>query len=355
MRPTRDRATRVWPVVVLAMALGIAGVACGDDGETGGGGAGGPDGAGGSGGNGGTGGLGGAGGAGGTGGSGGAGGAETHPVIHGLDPDRGAPGTEVLVRGERLGTISEVEVFFGTVRSSAFEAAPDRTWIRTGVPDGATTGIVSLRVGGVRVDGPVFTVTDDNPAPSVTDYSPRVIPVGSAEATLSITGTGFGPLTRLLIDGAEFPISRWTHTSLTCILDSSFLATQARHAFVVENPAPGGGQTSPRTFTVNGPYDLLGAVAEGARSVVLTFDEPPDPYMVEDTPRFRIREVADSSARLAVSRAGRDPENPRVVLLTTESQVPGRAYSIEVVQLLNEFGGALENATAEFVGFHEEP
>ncbi len=304
----------------------------------------------------GTGGLGGSGGGGGTnsaGGTGGGGGESCSiPAIRTLDPDRGPPGYgPVLLRGECLGG-DKIEVSFNGSSSIAIEVAPDQTWIKTAVPVGATTGTVRLLIDGLRVDGPVFTVTNENPVPVANSASPERIKVNSPSTQVSLNGSGFVAETILYLDGVvTAPVAR-SPTSLRIALDQEFLSTQGRHYLEAETPAPGGGRSGAVSFVVYGSYNVLSAEATSPTEVVVTFDIAPDPVLASDASHFMICERETPSVRLAVIESIQDEANPRILRLRTSTQIPGMKYYFSAASgVVSEFGGYLSRGGIEFTGF----
>jgi hypothetical protein len=286
-------------------------------------------------------------------GGGGAGGSEcTIPEIHSLDPDRGRVGTPVFVRGACLDG-EEIDVFFaGGTRSAVAEASGDGTWLRTAVPLGAATGTIRLVVDGVFVDGPIFTVVDENPPPVLNSVSPDLITVGARDTLVTLTGSGFIESSVVYLDDAEIETTGGSATSLQVRLEEELLAVQARHSFRVENPSPGGGVSETVPLLVSGPFNLVSAVATGPTSVRLEFDIAPDPEQAVDTSHYTIP-VVDSPTheKLGVSRAVVSQTDARIVMLTTAPQEPGVAYRVICYDLTSVFDGRLMTKSQPFSGF----
>lgn len=93
-----------------------------------------------------------------------------------------------------------------------------------------------------------FTVT--NPAPQLTSLSPGAAIVNSNAITLTLTGSGFVPQSRVLWNAAQRPTTFVSSTQLTAQISASDLATQGQVSVVVSNPAPGGGNSGTLSFTI---------------------------------------------------------------------------------------------------------
>ncbi len=116
---------------------------------------------------------------------------------------------------------------------------------------GAAT-ITAVNPGSSNSNSLTFTV--NNPVPTVTSLSPNTAKHGGASFTLTITGTHFlsgsvvswtsGKTTTVL------PIKSTTSTTITVTVTSSLIATAGTATVTVANPTPGGGASSPVTFTI---------------------------------------------------------------------------------------------------------
>jgi hypothetical protein len=343
--PTSPR----WAVAGLVLLL----LACGSETE-GPGGSGGTDGPGGSGGSGGitgdggtgggatggSGGDGGSGGTGGDGGSGGSGGESTLPYIDALEPDHGPEGQPViLIGGNFEPALTDNEVYFNGVRSAAMSIDPEGTRIETAVPGGATTGMVWVLTGGVRVNGPTFTVDPGNPFPWIKSISPNRVQA-KTDQTFTLYGTGFVAESRVTVDGVPVTSVTRSPTGIEFSLTSAELSETRSAEVVVFNPAPGGGESRPVVFHVFNDYALDSAVDLGDGRVLLAFTEPPSPSLVPDTSFYS---VASNGERINVTSASRNPANPRHVVLQLARPLRDDVeYAVEVGQELeSEFTGRL--------------
>ncbi len=107
------------------------------------------------------------------------------PTITALVPDRGPPGTEIAIKGTNFSSRpTDVEVKMGG-RPLTLRSASDNA-LRVIIPDGATTGALTVRIagGGDVTSAMPFTIV----APlSITDFQPRRGGVGQE---VTFTGTG---------------------------------------------------------------------------------------------------------------------------------------------------------------------
>jgi N-acetylneuraminic acid mutarotase len=91
----------------------------------------------------------------------------------------------------------------------------------------------------------------NNPVPTITSpLLPSSLPAGSAAQTLTINGTGFLSSSTVMFNGISHAATFVSTTQLTILLTSPDLSTAGTYPVVVTNPAPGGGASSPVSFTV---------------------------------------------------------------------------------------------------------
>ncbi len=97
------------------------------------------------------------------------------------------------------------------------------------------------------------TGTEDNPAPSITGLSPSKVEVGSAGLTLSVDGKGFIEQSTVLWGGAPRTTAFVSTHRLQIALGASDLDEAGTIPVTVRTPAPGGGTSVARTFTIEAP------------------------------------------------------------------------------------------------------
>ena len=151
------------------------------------------------------------------------------------------------------------------------------TTIRAIIPAASTrsAAVYTLRVSNPTPGGgyaeAAFAVA--NPAPSLTSISPLAVTAG-ASTLFTLTGTNFVTNSTVLVDGAAIQPTTFaaasvlSSTALTVSVPAGFLATSGSYTMRVINPAPGGGQSGTRSFTV---YAAQVATAEfiGVTTAVL--------------------------------------------------------------------------------------
>src|SRR5205823_3766471 len=99
------------------------------------------------------------------------------------------------------------------------------------------------------------------PAPTLERISPAAAIAGSASTAVSLTGTGFAAVSEVSFDGAPLSSTLTSPTELSATLPRALLRTAGAHALLVVNPGPGGGASEARTFSVDNPRPVAGAIA----------------------------------------------------------------------------------------------
>ena len=88
----------------------------------------------------------------------------------------------------------------------------------------------------LTITGATYTV-----APTLSSISPATVQSGSADTLITVTGSGFGLGTTVLMDGAPLPTNVFSASQVTATVPAASLAALGWHAISTSNPAPGGG------------------------------------------------------------------------------------------------------------------
>jgi len=170
------------------------------------------------------------------------------PELSTLIPNSGPVGTSVQLSGKNFSTTASQNIvqFNGT---AATVTAATATQLTVAVPQGATTGAVSVKVGDKTATGPVFTVTVANsPSPTITSLAPTSGTVGTQ---VVITGTNFSTTAAnntVRFNGISATVTAATTTQLTVTVPQGATTgavtvtvgslTAAGPAFTVTVPSP---------------------------------------------------------------------------------------------------------------------
>ena len=96
-----------------------------------------------------------------------------------------------------------------------------------------------------------FTIT--GATPTLSSISPSRTAPGSADFTLTLTGTNFNSTSQVLWNGVPRPTTLVSDTQLTAAISAADVATTAIVLVSVQNPPPGGGTSNNRTFSIGTP------------------------------------------------------------------------------------------------------
>ena len=90
-----------------------------------------------------------------------------------------------------------------------------------------------------------------NPAPTVLSLNPSSVNAGSSELILTVNGSSFLPTSTIEWSGVALSTNYLSDAQLEAQIPASDLAAPGVADIVVLNPAPGGGVSTPLTFTIN--------------------------------------------------------------------------------------------------------
>jgi hypothetical protein len=115
------------------------------------------------------------------------------PIITGFTPSDGGPvGTVVKINGSFFSTLTSNKVMFNGVEGEVISATT--TSIKARVPEGASTGAITVSVDGHEGNSPsVFTVTNGTPAPAIVSFTPTA-GNGADKDSVFISGFNFSPV-----------------------------------------------------------------------------------------------------------------------------------------------------------------
>ncbi len=127
---------------------------------------------------------------------------------------------------------------------------------------GAETLFVKETVGSITGRSNPYLVV--NPSPVLTGISPSRKVVGDTTFALTITGSGFLPLSVASVDGNARTTTYVSADTLKAEIPTGDLATAGGRLITVTNPAPGGGTSNPETLHVAHPVMHLKVILEAA-------------------------------------------------------------------------------------------
>ena len=100
-----------------------------------------------------------------------------------------------------------------------------------------------------------------NPVPVVTSVSPAAAVAGGAGFTLTVTGTGFVASSVVHWNGAARTTTYVSGTQLTAGIPASDITAVGTAQVTVVSPTPGGGTSSPVSFTIGNPVPVLSSLS----------------------------------------------------------------------------------------------
>lgn len=154
------------------------------------------------------------------------------PVLSTLSPTSGPVTRMVTITGNGFSTTAGLnQIKFNGLTATTLSATA--TTLTTQVPSGATTGPVTVTVGGLTSNGVNFTVAAAGPPPTLTTVSPNVGSVQGGQQT-TLTGTNFVVGTTVKIGNK--PASVLTLVSATTMIVQVPASVPGPADVVVTNP-----------------------------------------------------------------------------------------------------------------------
>lgn len=105
-----------------------------------------------------------------------------------------------------------------------------------------------------------FTITINNPAPTLTSISPNQATEGDGPLTVTVNGAGFVQSSTVQWNGSDRPTTYVSAGELTVAIPASDLADTGTATVQVTNPAPVGGTTGTLTFTIANATPKIGQI-----------------------------------------------------------------------------------------------
>jgi hypothetical protein len=199
------------------------------------------------------------------------------PTISSITPSQvnvGGPDFTLTVTGTHFDATSVIRVN-GNDRSTTFVPTNKlTTTISASEITVAGTFSISVFTPGATASN-AATLSIRNPMPSMSAIHPTRRLMGGPDLSLTVTGANFVSGSMVRWKGSDRPTSFVSPTELHAGISASDLAAAGTAAVTVFNPLPGGGTSTPATFTMDAPGRVAFASAtatvnETAPSVTLT-------------------------------------------------------------------------------------
>jgi IPT/TIG domain len=186
------------------------------------------------------------------------------------------------------------------------------------------------------------TDSGSNPAPVVTSLSPDTVVRGSAEATLSVRGSGFTEESVVRLNGTARPTEFVSAAQLRATLGAAELAAGAVRQVTVFTPAPGGGTSGAVDLVVANPVPeftslSLNQVAAGSAGAQVTITGAnffPETTVWDGRGNYAVTFV--SPTELRVTLRTEDLGQPGSIILYISNPEPGGgSTNSSVVEIVN--------------------
>ncbi len=275
--------------------------------------------------------------------------------ITGLSPQSGVVGSNLTIQGNGFPSdANSVVVSFGNVVAMVVSSA--MTEIVVVVPDGATSGRITIEVGNAQAVSPMdFEVVIPNPSPTLAAIAPAKALAGSADLAVSLTGQNFVSVSAAELDGTMLPTAYIDGTKLHAVIPAAALLTAGGHAITVTTRGPGGGTSSRLPFQVDNPVPALttatpSAVAVGATMAMVDLDGTGFvPGSVVTASGVALTTAFVSTTKLQVLLQADSLASPRTLQLVVANSAPGGGTSGALALNVENPAPTLTSATPSIV------
>jgi IPT/TIG domain-containing protein len=228
----------------------------------------------------------------------------------------GSPGNPLLISGSNLGsTQGSGTVSFGGAIPQILQWSPVGVIVSVPVSQAVGNVAVSITTAGISTNTVNYNIT-----PSITTISPAA---AQADATVTITGAGFGSTGSIQFNGVSAPVQNWTSTTVTAQVPSG--ATTGPVLLTTS-----GAQSNPVNFMILPQPNPLASIAVQPASVEL---------VVGDTHQL----LAVDNNGATVSGATWSVDNPSLASISTD-----------VPPILTAVADGNITLTATYQGFNAE-
>jgi hypothetical protein len=197
------------------------------------------------------------------------------------------------------------------------------------------------------------TVSVANPVPAITGLNPSSVPENSGGFTLTVTGTGFVSTSKIHWNASTLFTTFVSNTTLSATVPSSFVAEESQPLITVVSPAPGGGTSTPQTFTISDAA-LTASVstinrAEGAAfsGQIATFsDANLQAPLLDFTTKSGGATIIWGDGTTATSGSITEPNGVGTAFVVNASHTYAEEGSFTIQVMITDLGGATITSTA---------
>ncbi|MBX3187998.1 MAG: hypothetical protein KF819_13325 [Labilithrix sp.] len=186
------------------------------------------------------------------------------PEVTGVTPNRafvGSVGPSIVVAGNNFVPRSIVQLD-GAPLATSFVSG---TELRATIPSSklASVGVLRLSVGTSPPGGGAsreVTFEVQNPGATLTSLAPLSVVAGAGATAIHLSGAGFVSGAKVVFGTTDLATTFSSDTELDATIPASLLVTSGSVPVKVVNPAPGGGASTPISFTVANPDAVVQSI-----------------------------------------------------------------------------------------------
>lgn len=230
--------------------------------------------------------------------------------------------------GWKVNGVAGGDATVGTIRSGLYTAPA--------VPPSPNSVTISATSAADPGQSAAVTLAINNPAPTLAQVTPDVLPAGGGDTTVTLSGSGFTPQSEARVNAAGLATSFVSSSNLSATIPSAMLISAGTIPLTVFTPAPGGGSTAAQSLTIH----VVVALAPAAPAPVLVGQSLTFTASVAGTSdqsvRWYVNGVRDGDSTVGrmsanVYTAPAIPPLPNAVTVTAASRVdPAQSASVAI-------------------------
>lgn len=204
----------------------------------------------------------------GSGSGGNSGGGSPSPTVTSISPTAVTAGSTALtltVNGTDFVSTTTVQVG-GTADPTTYVSSTQVTAAvaATQLVSGGQLAVIALNGSASSGSGTPVNLTVNNPLPAITTITPTTLMAGVSPPVITVTGTGFVPMTQILVNGSSRPTIFASSTQVGVGLTAADVAAAGNLSLTAVNPTPGGGTSTAATVAVSNPVPTVTSVSPRA-------------------------------------------------------------------------------------------
>ncbi|TAN43224.1 MAG: hypothetical protein EPN22_10370 [Nitrospirae bacterium] len=176
------------------------------------------------------------------------------PQITSIDPaETTAGGSGLILTATGSGFFEDTTVYINGIQKPFTLINSTKLQIELTATDLETGGYLQITAANPAPGGGTsnpITLTVFNPAPILSSISPASVKAGGADITVTLTGSNFVKTSTISSNNQQITARYINSSTLEALIPAAMMTTAGSYQISITNPAPGGGVSTPISFTV---------------------------------------------------------------------------------------------------------